>query len=294
MISQSTLLTNTMKICSISPISAKEGTKLHLMATTTTGCRLFLSATRGYGYLNNAGAPQSMQVQHIKFPPTLDRPPPQQGYSGAETQTVTSSLALAYTQKSLRFPPGFFFCFVTKTDNSGRDSVFLSGPDTGRIAAQARDLNVQAIKYHEQACWMGLNSHMEDIGLISKPFAAASQPLGSGNELAVQYDEPPTEVAILTNSGIHIIRRRRLVDVFAAAIRNQGGDEALEAEIKKFIRHYGRGETTATALAVACGQGSDVTPGEARRAADPETLELARKCFVEFGGRPSLNENMVS
>jgi nuclear pore complex protein Nup155 len=299
MISQSTLLTNSMKICSISPISAKEGSKLHLMATTTTGCRLFLSATRGYGYLSGQGAPQSMQVQHIKFPPRLEpRPAGQQlqAYQGAEPATETSSLALAFTQMGLRFPPGFFFCFVTKNDNSGRDSLFLAGPDTGRIAAQARDLAAQATKYYEQACWISLNSHAEDVGLVTKPFGAASQPLGFGNELAVQYDEPPTEVAILTNNGIHIIRRRRLVDIFAAAIRNQGGDEALEAEVKRFIRQYGRGETTATALAVACGQGSDVTPGDPRaaRVSDPETLELARKCFVEFGGRPSLNENMVS
>jgi nuclear pore complex protein Nup155 len=299
MISQSSLLTNTMKICSICPISAKEGSKLHLMATTTTGCRLFLSATRGYGYLTGQGAPQSMQVQHIKFPPRLEpRPPGQQlqQYPGAEPATETGSLALAFTQMGLRFPPGFFFCFVAKNDNSGRDSLFLAGTDTGRIAGQARELAAQGPKYYEQACWISLNSHAEDVGLVTKPFAAASQPLGFGNELAVQYDEPPTEVAILTNNGIHIIRRRRLVDIFAAAIRNQGGDEALEAEIKKFIRHYGRGETTATALAVACGQGNDVTPGDPRlaRVSDPETLELARKCFVEFGGRPSLNENMVS
>jgi len=300
MISQSSLLTNTMRICSISSISAKEGSKLHLMATTTTGCRLFLSATRGYGYLTGQGAPQSMQVQHIKFPPRLEARPPGsqlQAYPGAEPATETGSLALAFTKQGLRFPPGFFFCFVTKNDNSGRDSLFLSGPDTGRIAARAQDLAAQGgTRYFEQACWISLNSTAEDVGLVTKPFAAASQPLGFGNELAVQYDEPPTEVAILTNNGIHVIRRRRLVDIFAAAIRNQGGDEALEAEIKKFIRHYGRGETTATALAVACGQGNDVTPGDPRlaRVSDPETLELARKCFVEFGGRPSLNENMVT
>ena len=297
MISQSPLLTPNMKIASISPISGKEGTKLHLMATTTTGCRLFLSATRGYGYLSGQGAPQSMQVQHIKFPPRLEQKPPGLPYTGAEQPTETSSLALALTRIGLRFPPGFFFCFVVKTDSVGRDNLFVSSPDTGRISAQARESGAaQAPKYFEQACWVPLNSHTEDVGLVTKPFAAAQQPMGFGNELAVQFDEPPTEVAILTNNGIHIIRRRRLVDIFASAIRNGGGDEGLENEIKKFIRHYGRGETTATALAVACGQGSDVTPGDPRvaRISDPETLELARKAFVEFGGRPSLNENMVS
>ena len=100
----------------------------------------------------------------------------------------------------------------------------------------------------------------------------------------------------MTNGGIHILQRRRLVDIFATAIRNGGGDEGLENEVKKFIRQYGRGETTATALAVACGQGNDVISGDSRvaRVNDPETLKIARKAFVEFGGRPSLNENSVS
>ena len=301
MISQSPLLTNTMKICSISPISSREGSKLHLMATTTTGCRLFLSATRGYAYGTSSGAPQSMQVQHIKFPPRIDARPAGQSqsvqpYGASEPATDTSSAALSFTQMGLRFPPGLFFAFVRKQENQGRDSLFLSGPDTGRIAFQSRDINVQASKYFEQACWISLGSHAEDVGLVTKPFAASSQPIGFGNELAVQYDDAPQEVAILTNTGIHIIRRRRLVDIFAAAIRNQGGEEALENEIKKFIRNYGRAETTATALAVACGQGSDITPGDPRlaRVNNPETLELARKCFIEFGGRPSVDQNMVS
>ncbi|KAK5276885.1 hypothetical protein LTR16_010553, partial [Cryomyces antarcticus] len=57
---------------------------------------------------------------------------------------------------------------------------------------------------------------------------------------------------------------------------------------------YGRGETTATALAVACGQGLDVT-SDARVAkiTDPEILEYARKAFIDFGGRATLNENSV-
>ena len=299
MISSSPLLTTGMRIVSISPISAKEGSKLHLMATTSTGCRLFLSATKGYGYLTSQGAPQSMQVQHIKFPPRVTPlpPPPPGQYTQAEPATEVSSTALVLSRMGLRFPPGFFLCFVAKQDRANRDALFLSAPDTGRIAAQARDLTAQASKYYEQGCWLELNSVAEDIGLVTKPFAASAQPLGFGNELAVQFDEPPTEVAILTNNGIHIIRRRRLVDIFAAAIRNNGGDEGLENEIKKFIRQYGRGETTATALAVACGQGSDVAPsGEARiaRISDPETLELARKCYVEFGGRPSMDQNSIS
>ena len=89
MLSSSVLLTNQLKIVSISPISATEASKLHLMATTSSGCRLFLSATRGYGYATGLGAPQSMQVQHIKFPPSTKAPAPGNPASvGADPQPM--------------------------------------------------------------------------------------------------------------------------------------------------------------------------------------------------------------
>jgi nuclear pore complex protein Nup155 len=298
MISTSPLLTGSMKIINISPISAKEGSKLHLMATTTTGCRLFLSATRGYGYSVSQGAPSSMQVQHIKFPPR--QMPTSQGpqYTGVEQPTEVSSQSLCYSRIGHRYPPGFFLDLVTKDNRNDRDALFLSAPDTARISAHARGLaTTQASRYYEVGCWLPLDSLAEAVGLVTKPFAAGKQPIGFGNELAVQFDEAVTEIAILTNTGIHVIRRRRLVDIFASAVRNGGSEEGFENEIKKFIRYYGRSETTATALAVACGQGNDVssssTDSRVARINDPETLELARKCFVEFGGRPSMNENGV-
>ncbi|TAQ83782.1 hypothetical protein B7494_g7897 [Chlorociboria aeruginascens] len=288
------LFTSNMRITSISPISGKEGTRLHLMATTTSGCRLFLSATRSYGY-SGQGAPQSMQIHHIKFPPRVPQQLPGPAFRGAEPPVETTSLALSHTRLALRYPPGFFFCFVAKEARPGHDALFLSASDTGQISAQARDLAAQSRTYYEQAFWLELKSRAEAVGLVTKPFGAAETPVGFGNELAVQFDQPPTEIAILTNTGIHIIRRRRLVDIFASALRHHRGTEGLETEIRRFIQKYGRGETAATALAVACGQGSDVNPGEIRmgKIADPETIEAARRAFVDHGGRPSINENLA-
>ncbi|EQK97707.1 nucleoporin [Ophiocordyceps sinensis CO18] len=73
MINQSKLLNDRISIVSISPISKQEASKLHLMALTDTGCRLFFSATSASSYLYGSQsnmAPQSMQVQFIKFPPS--------------------------------------------------------------------------------------------------------------------------------------------------------------------------------------------------------------------------------
>ena len=299
--SQSQLISARTTIVSISPISSREASKLHIMATTSTGCRVFISAT-SYGWsvsTDSSRPPSSMQIQHVKFPPpdnSLPRPSPQQD----STQMInynnnqglnSSSTALLPTRSAIRYPPGYFFCFVAK-DSQATDALFISAPESGRIAKRPDANNLS--KYPELGQWLNLGSRAEDVGLASAPFSAISSPVGFGNELAVQYDYPASEVAILTNTGVHMLRRRRLVDIFATAIRLGGGDEGLSGEMKKFAAQYGRAETASTALAVACGQGLEATPdSRAANIPEPDVLEYARKAFVEYGGKATLRDELV-
>jgi nuclear pore complex protein Nup155 len=274
MISPSPLLTSQMSIVSISPIASREASKLHLMALTTTGCRLFMSATSSASYMIGATsslAPQSMQVQFIKFPPS-DRPGRQSGSSGDPYVDLTSR-SLDISRQGIRFAPGYFLDFVAKENMPNVDLVFVSAPETGRIKGVGP---TSALRYYEHGSWIEIGSKAEAVGLTTKPFAAARQPLGFGNELAVQFDDPPSEFAVLTNTGVHIIR-------------NAVGDEGLEHETRKFLSSYGRVETISTALAVACGQGGDARAGAAR-AVDQTTEDRARTVFVEFGGQPTITE----
>ena len=287
-------------IVSISPIPADEASRYHLMATTATGYRIYLSATGSYSWtaLPN-GAPTSMQAHHVKTPP-FENPPASIGGGARFQNRFQSSLAsrvpihsLDPTRRAARFPPGFFFCFVCKDPTQKTDDLFISSPDSGRIARSQE--TVIPGKAGESAIWLSLGSRMEDIGLCSPPPVVSTGGGGFGNELAVQFDHPTTEIAILTNSGVQVIRRRRLVDMFAALVRRGGGDEGLEGEIKNFIRSYGRSETLATALAVACGQGIDLSSdSRLSQINDAHVLDLARKVFIEYGGRPTMNENAVA
>ncbi|KAL7961296.1 Non-repetitive/WGA-negative nucleoporin C-terminal domain-containing protein [Trichoderma compactum] len=294
MITQSKLLTDRTNLVSISPISKQEASKLHLMALTDTGCRLFFSATNASSYLYGSQsnlAPQSMQVQFIKFPPSAlaRRSTTQFGLNGqpsGEAVVDLDSTMLISSRQGARFPPGFFLDFVSNKDDPNSDSLFVAGPETGRIK---RTSPTTPLRYFEQASWIDIGSRAEAVGLITKPFAAASQPVGFGNELAVQFDEAPSEFAVLTNTGIHVIRRRRLVDTFAAAIRDAPGDEALDLMCRRLIFLYGRVETVSTALAVACGHGGDSRPGSVK-AIDQVTEDRARALFVDFGGQPTIVE----
>lgn len=284
-----------VKIVSISPIPVTEGSRYHLMATTATGYRIYLSATASYSWSaspDGANAPTSMQAHHVKTPP-CDIPSASQAPARAPfAPSLTSRVpihSLNPTRFSARYPPGHFFCFTGKDPMQKSDTLFISSPDSARIARSHE--NLIPGKAAETGIWISMGSRAEDIGLCSPPPTAG----GVNNEVAVQFDNPAAEVAILTNTGIHVIRRRRLVDMFASLVRGGGGEEGLEGEIKNFIRTYGRSETLATALAVACGQGVEVsTDSRLTHINDPDVLEFARKVFIDYGGRPTVNENVVS
>lgn len=294
-------------LVSISPIPATEAGKLGLIANTSTGCRLYLSLTRGYGFQADvSNGPTSMQILHIRFPPTdpsLPAPAPQQSnavtpYSqppGAVGAPDTTSRYLDPTLMSYRFPPGYFLAFGPDPDNEGKDRVFCTAPDSARLK-NPQDPSQMSTRFSEFGQWLKLNGTMTQVALMTDEFKANGGPAGFGNEMAVQFDLPDTEIGILTGNGIQTIRRRRLVDVFASLMRHASADdEGLQGDIKRFIRTYGRGETAATALAVACGQGVDVTPdSRVASVTEPDVLERARSIFIEHGGKPDYNANAVT
>lgn len=285
------------KIVSISPVPAQESSSFRLVATTATGYRIYFSGSNPQQYYNQ----QSLQAAHIKTPPlTAPSAPPAQ-YSGQpaypEIQQAPTTLqavkSLTVTRLAQRYTPGYFFCFTASEPNAATNTVFISAPDAGRLA---RPLEAgQLSKLSETAVFIPLGSRVEDIGLCIKYSAPTSTPAGYANDLAVQFDKATPEVAVLTNTGIHIIKRRRLVDVFASLIQQGGGSEGFQGDVNDFIRTYGRTETLATALAVACGQGMEVSPdARSTRINDPEVLEVARKTFIDYGGKPSYNENTIA
>lgn len=289
-------LNERVKIVAISAIPSSEALRFHLVATTATGYRIYFTATNATSWSNTpSGLQMTMQAQYVKVPPMSISPGtpsapagPEQPYSA---QQPIKTLTL--TRLAARYPPGYFFCFTARDSNAPIDQLFVSAPDAGKLLRPPEA--GQPSRIAESAAWLSLGSRAEDIGIVVPYSAPVQTPVGYGNDLAVQFDKPTPEVAILTNTGIHIIRRRRLVDIFAALSRQGGGSEGFQNEVNNLIRAYGRTETLATALAVACGQGVEVTKETyTARVNDPEVLELARKTFIEYGGKPSINQNSIT
>lgn len=283
-----------MQIVSLSPITSTEADNLSLMVTTSSGCRLYLSTTSGGGWnTNSTSAPSSMQLRHIRFPPNDGQPAPQSTttqvapYQGG-TPVGFDSRLLRDTKLGNRYAPGAFFSFVLRSPNDPNQSVFVSAPHSGLLGQRE---NSEPPRYTETGLQLELVGRVQDMGRVSVPTPARNEPLGFGNELATQFDQPLCEYAIITSNGIETIRRRRLVDIFASIIKLGGGVEGTDGDIRKLAKQYGLAEISATALAVACGQGSDVGPdSRIAKVTDPEVLDFARRIFIEFGGKAHLTE----
>lgn len=287
-------IVSNISIVSLSPITSPEADYMSLMATTSTGCRLYFSTTSGSWNSDSTSAPNNMQLRHIRFPPNDGQSPQNnstqlQPYQGG-TPIGFDSRYLQETKLGNRYAPGSFIDHVLKAGNGvASQFLFMSAPHTGLLGQRESS---EPPRYTETAMEIDLVGKIQDVGQVTKPFAARSEPLGFGNELSTQFDQQSSEFAVITSNGIDTIRRKRLVDIFAAIIKDGGGQEGIEGDMRKLAKQYGLAETAATALAVACGQGSEVGPdSRIAKVTEPNVLEFARRVFIEYGGRAHLTES---
>ncbi|KAF2035093.1 nucleoporin-domain-containing protein [Setomelanomma holmii] len=292
LVRQPSVLTG-MKIVSLSPITSPEADYMSLMATTSTGCRLYLSTTSGTWNSDSTSAPNNMQLRHIRFPPNDGQSSPQS--TSTQLQPYQGGAPIGFDSKYLqettlgnRYAPGSFLSFVAKS-GTVHQLLFMSAPHSGLLGQRESS---EPPRYTETGIALELIGRVQDVGQVTPPFSARNEPLGFGNELSTQFDQPSSEYAIITSSGIETVRRKRLVDIFAAIIKTGGGADGTEGDIRKLAKQYGLAETAATALAVACGQGSDVGPdSRITKVTEPDVLEMARRVFIEFGGKAHLTES---
>ena len=301
------LLRDKANIASLSVIPTTESMRVGLVATTDTGCRLYLSILQGYYQASAQYPPQNMSILHIRFPPkdpnamAAGASPSQQGqtsmtpYGNPSSNVDVSSRLLTVTNKGYRLPPGYFMAFMVDASGPVKTKVFCSAPDSARLKNKDNTSQLSQ-RFAEFGMFVDVpGEFFQVMDTAIGEHGATGRPLGFGNELATQFDEPTAEIAVVTSTTIQTVRRRRLVDIFATMMRyGSSNEEGREGDIKRFYRTYGLSETAATSLAVACGQGMDVSSDSRLTSiTDPEVLEGARKVFIEHGGSAVFNANAL-
>ena len=173
------LLEGNVSFQSLSVISANEASRLSLMATTNTGCRLYISVTRGYGYpADDRNAPTSMQILHIRFPPrdpnaappttTTPQQPGQTAvtpYGNPANQVDSKSRVLTVTDAGYRFPPGYFMAFLENKDKPNHQKVFCSAIDSARLK-NLQDTSPLNQRFAEFGMFLELPGSLQDVTSI--------------------------------------------------------------------------------------------------------------------------------
>lgn len=296
----------TTSIVSISALSVSESKQMYLVATTSTGCRMYMRSSNSSFYNTQSSVMSSLQVSHVRFPPAQpqtapmgNNPPPSSRVQANPGQMQNNSSQVLFNAIDARcFAPGLFFCIKRGNGTQPGDQVFSSAPELNTIALQFSSGNTRPL-LSESCCWVPVEGFVQDICRIGDTGLGLG---GIGAELTTQFTTQPATFAVLTNTGVHLIRRRRTVEIFASALRHapttSGG---IESEMRHFFENISRAEGCATCLGVICGSldGSDIDSDTLKafnasygsKLSSSEVQDTTRKYFIEFGGKAFVDEN---
>lgn len=174
-------------------------------------------------------------------------------------QAQESSDLLNNTQKALVVSPGILFGF---SENRG---LYTLTPDYGSLKKSSQ--------YIEDFETVEKFSNVYSIVQLTSSFNATDKPKGYANAFASQYTSDPLEIAVLTQSGIHIYRYRTPDLILENSLD--------EKTFNQFALKYGSDEACSTALYLACIFGKS-----------DSFKNLATKFFISGGQKAKLNKNL--
>ncbi len=195
------------------------------------------------------------------------------------------------------------------------DRASLTGLTTPRVHAA----------YYRNGLFLGIHSISEDVdtvasvetdmGTVLQSFAFSENisslviegktwdidELPSSDSSDLMSQSCPTvegkrRLAVLTNAGITLLKRRRPVDILQKLLAESNGQQT--PALKAFFNNYGVDQACAMCLSVACGHPTSsnvlsglVQTGMSPKLKNPSLAIHARTFFFELGGKPTLNES---
>jgi hypothetical protein len=263
------------EICAIWPVPASESSRIHLLALTTSGLRIYLTTTP-----SPAEKPYSLQVVHVDNVP--------RDMKGAAVRTSYFA----------------YGCLLLATMPGSGSGASVAAPDSEHpcycfhFNMASKELRVElrvaeeldtALRLAPTSC-IG-EAPLPNIVVTSEIMPSVVPPINVSNELATQHFIK-RRFLCLTTGGIYFVERRRPVDKLADILSKPQGNDSKE--LNTFFDSYKHGaEPFAMCLMIACqqqgppGEG-DVAPTSSASAGGsgwiwPESIrERARREFRYF------------
>ncbi|GAA5797410.1 hypothetical protein HPULCUR_002794 [Helicostylum pulchrum] len=248
---------------SLHVISEAESKRIHLMAMTSAGFRLYFSLFRD-GFRNTAinlttsSIPNALEFGHIRIPPI----------NGSSAQTNTLVRGTYYDCG---------ICLSIKTKNDEIDSLVVTSAASGLVPTpQQNPYPINFISSRPVYC-----ESVDKVDTKAKALSLAelrSELRGKRamKELSQQLSEPPRQFMVLTTRLIEFYNKLRPVDVLFKILIKQNRVAAEEQkEYQAFFDRYGQTESCAMCLSIICNMDSN------------EVVAKATKIFFDFGGVPT-------
>ncbi|ODV90031.1 hypothetical protein CANCADRAFT_99845 [Tortispora caseinolytica NRRL Y-17796] len=254
-----------VSLVSIHPIPVQQSQMINLVAVTSTGVRLYMRISRSFFSFQGESSASGIQVVQCRFPPNSTRLPGRPLDSDTPAARLTSTV-LKSSVASYLVSPGYFFDVVS---GETKDKLFVSVLDAGQILSR-NEPPVGPPIMSEIASFLDIEGFVQDIAVITPPYASSNTPQGYMNELASQYVLPAPKIVVLTNTGLYYYTRRMPFQVL----------QYLGTDIRPFSMLYGRKELCSAALSIASSSATDIS-----------LQDIARRVYLEMGGRPHLKED---
>ncbi|KAI8890481.1 nucleoporin-domain-containing protein [Backusella circina FSU 941] len=269
-------------IQSLHIISSVESKKVHLMAVTSGGYRLYFTHHRdGFRSFRLTPAddkPNTLELGHIRIPPK-NEPAPGQMKACYKLSYHYCGITMLCTQKSESLDQ----VVMTTVTPPKKTSVL---PSTNGIVSNSMN-SLMNVATRPQLIEVDTNAELDKRILAIEE--ADKLPVGSQkmNELAEQRSSPNREFIMLTMNGLTVYSKQRPVDILYFMLENAHGHlETKKKEFIEFIDRFERPESCAMCLSIVDAISSRANISDREK----EVLTSATKLFFEYGGRPMLDQ----
>ncbi|KAI7898791.1 Nup133 N terminal like-domain-containing protein [Cokeromyces recurvatus] len=247
------------KIVSIHPTTSSESIAYHLVAVTSSGCRIYFSHHQDGQYLLYDALPNGLTIVHIRSP-------------------SDDCLTTADQLDKIIYNQGLLMAIKQQ-----QDKIIFFSPDLGNLAnCTSNTSDIRLTEFYGT-----IDIHGKVLSLVESTI------VGSVNELMAPYNSPSRHFLVLTTSGLTVIAKQRPVDILYRLLMSSGrGIENYLQEFESFFSHFGYVNSCALCFNLICANTSVVSDrNNPLYYVEPvtDTVEEGAKALLErFGQVPSL------
>ncbi|KAG2233283.1 hypothetical protein INT48_001595 [Thamnidium elegans] len=224
----------TFKIVSINPTSSAESKLYHLVAITSTGCRLYLSHHKDNQHLKQDEAPNTLTLSHVRHPDESTLP----------TDVFSHTL----------YKDGLFVGVKNQSQKPNEDNIVTYSPDLGSLT-KPNVIMTNAAAYKE------FDNSLKVPGKIIAIVEGTTSPHRI-NELSTPYETPGRTLFALTTYGIAVLIKQRPIDMLYRLLNSTNRDTAIRLQdYQSFFDHFGCINGVSLCLGLICSPSSITNTG---------------------------------